>query len=58
MEDNKSKGKADPKYDIGGPNHVRLECVWGRAVLWLLHAAFRRCGVGTAVATTPCSAEH
>ena len=34
MEDNKSKGKADTKYDIGGPNHVRLECAG--ASLWLL----------------------
>ena len=25
MEDNKSKGKAETKYDIGGPNHIRLE---------------------------------
>jgi secreted PhoX family phosphatase len=37
MEDNKSKGKADTKYDIGGPNHVRVEynkcgCVYKLAV--------------------------
>ncbi|KAI7839227.1 hypothetical protein COHA_007040 [Chlorella ohadii] len=37
MEDNKSKGKAETKYDIGGPNHIRLEynkcgCVYKLAV--------------------------
>jgi secreted PhoX family phosphatase len=37
MEDSKKKGKADPQYDVGGPNDVRLDwnpcgCVYKIAV--------------------------
>lgn len=48
MEDSKSKGKAETKYDIGGPNHVRLECagpICAAVALSLRHAALRRCGM-------------
>ncbi len=48
QEDSKKKGEAEPKYDQGGPNDVRLE--WNREPLaGLVPGGHRMLALGHAV---------